>query len=114
MRASGVTKRSSFFSRKAGRVGVQSAQTDFWPELRHRSMVVLSRMHVAVPADLSAAIEAGERWGGGGPPPRRPPPPPPPTSLNTLSAINFGGYCGAYPSSVPVGNTGTTSTGLGV
>ena len=28
-----------------------------------------------------------------------------------LVAINFGGYCGAYPSSVPVGNTGTTSTG---
>lgn len=27
------------------------------------------------------------------------------------SAINFGGYAGAYPSSVPVGNTGTTSTG---
>ena len=30
------------------------------------------------------------------------------------SAINFGGYAGAYPSSVPVGNTGTTSTGQGV
>ena len=26
-------------------------------------------------------------------------------------AINFGGYCAAYASSVPVGNTGTTSTG---
>ena len=31
-----------------------------------------------------------------------------------IFAINFGGYCGAYPSSVPVGNTGTTSTGQGV
>lgn len=112
MRASGVTKRSSFFSRKAGRVGVQSAQTDFWPELRHRSMVVLSRMHVAVPADLSAAIEAGERCSGGCP--QRSEDSRQSTSLNTLSAINFGGYCGAYPSSVPVGNTGTTSTGLGV
>ena len=61
MRASGVTKRSSFISRKAGRIGVQSAQADFWPELRHRSMVVLSRMHVAVPADLSAAIQADEK-----------------------------------------------------
>lgn len=30
------------------------------------------------------------------------------------SAINFGGYVGAYPSSVPVGNTGTTSTGYSV
>ena len=30
------------------------------------------------------------------------------------AAINFGGYGGAYPSSVPVGNTGTTSTGQGV
>ena len=28
-----------------------------------------------------------------------------------ISAINFGGYAGAYPTSVPVGNTGTTSTG---
>ena len=28
-----------------------------------------------------------------------------------LGAINFGGYCDAYPSSVPVGNTGTTFTG---
>lgn len=26
-------------------------------------------------------------------------------------AINFGGYCGASTTSVPVGNTGTTSTG---
>ena len=31
-----------------------------------------------------------------------------------ISAINFGGYAGAYPSSVPVGNTGTTSTGHSV
>lgn len=30
------------------------------------------------------------------------------------AAINFGGYCGSYPSLVPVGNTGTTSTGQGV
>ena len=28
-----------------------------------------------------------------------------------ISAINFGGYAGAYPTSVPIGNTGTTSTG---
>lgn len=31
-----------------------------------------------------------------------------------ISAINFGGYAGAYPTSVPVGNTGTTSTGHSV
>lgn len=29
-------------------------------------------------------------------------------------AIEFGGYCAAYPTYVPVGNTGTTSTGRGV
>lgn len=112
MRASGVTKRSSFFSRKAGRVGVQSAQVDFWPELRHRSMVVLSRMHVAVPADLSAAIQADEKHSGVCP--QRSEDSRQSASLDALFAINFGGYCCAYPSSVPVGNTGTTSTGLGV
>lgn len=31
--------------------------------------------------------------------------------LMALSAINFGGYDGATTTSVPVGNTGTTSTG---
>lgn len=36
------------------------------------------------------------------------------TSAAGEAAINFGGYGGAYPSSVPVGNTGTTSTGQGV
>lgn len=36
------------------------------------------------------------------------------TSAAGEAAINFGGYGGAYPSSVPVGNTGTTSTGRGV
>ena len=36
------------------------------------------------------------------------------TSAVALAAINFGGYCGAYSTSVPVGNTGTTSTGQGV
>ena len=107
-----MTKRTSFFSRKAGRVGVQSAQVDFWPELRHRSMVVLSRMHVAVPADLSAAIQANEKRSGVCP--QRSEDSRQSASLNSLFAINFGGYCGAYPSSVPVGNTGTTSTGLGV
>lgn len=107
-----MTKRSSFFSRKAGRKGFQSAQADFWPELRHRSMVVLSRMHVAVPGDLSAAIQADEKRSGVCP--QRSEDSRQSASLNALSAINFGGYCGAYPSSVPVGNTGTTSTGLGV
>lgn len=34
--------------------------------------------------------------------------------LAALSAINFGGYCGAGTTSVPVGNTGTTSIGQGV
>ena len=36
------------------------------------------------------------------------------TSAAVEAAINFGGYSGAYPTSVPVGNTGTTSTGQGV
>lgn len=36
------------------------------------------------------------------------------TSAAGEAAINFGGYGGAYPSSVPVGNTGTTSTGRDV
>ena len=36
------------------------------------------------------------------------------TSAAGEAAINFGGYGGAYPSSVPVGNTGTTSTGRGI
>lgn len=30
------------------------------------------------------------------------------------AAINFGGYADAYPTPIPVGNTGTTSTGQGV
>lgn len=33
------------------------------------------------------------------------------TSAAGEAAINFGGYAGAYPTPVPVGNTGTTSTG---
>lgn len=36
------------------------------------------------------------------------------TSAAGEAAINFGGYGGAYPTPVPVGNTGTTSTGRGV
>lgn len=35
------------------------------------------------------------------------------TSAAGEAAINFGGYGGAYPTPVPVGNTGTTSTGRG-
>ena len=107
-----MTNRSSSFSRKAGRVGVQSAQSDFWPELRHRSMVVLSCMHAAVCANLSTAIQADEKRSGACP--QRSEDSRQSASLNALFAINFGGYCGAYTSSVPVGNTGTTSTGLGV
>lgn len=107
-----MTKRSSFFSRKAGRVGIQLAQPDSWPELRHRSMVVLSRMHAAAPANLLAAIQADEKRSGACP--QRSEDSRQRASLKALFAINFGGYCGAYTSSVPVGNTGTTSTGLGV
>lgn len=112
MSASGMTERSSFFFRKAGRIGVQSAQADFWPELRHSFVVLLSRMHVAVPANLSPGIQADEKCSGACP--QRSEDSRQSASLTPLSAINFGGYCGAYPSSVPVGNTGTTSTGQGI
>ncbi len=60
----------------------------------------LTRQNLAIVLQARAAAARGPACGD--------------TSAAAPAAINFGGYAPAYSSSVPVGNTGTTSTGQGV
>lgn len=60
----------------------------------------LTRQNLAIVLQARAAAARGPACGD--------------TSAAAPAAIKFGGYAPAYPSSVPVGNTGTTSTGQGV
>lgn len=60
MSASGMTKRSSFFSRKAGRKAVQSKQLDFWPDRRNRASVALSHLSTTAALPPSSTRSAHE------------------------------------------------------
>jgi hypothetical protein len=104
---------SNSFSRKAGRrIDATAAQLDFWPALRTRSMVALARLHAPMPLHHTEVVTTQQVRSGACP--QRSEDSRRGTPQVTCSAIKFGGYCGACTACVPVGNTGTTSTGQGV